>query len=106
MDRGRSRILLTGHLCLEGEWRPFRVKDLSATGLKGNGIDELPAGIEVKVRVRESEPIVSRVIWSDGRLFGLQFKHPIIPEKFRTKITGSYVAPKEPEKPKPIRRPV
>ncbi|MXO87099.1 hypothetical protein GRI38_13785 [Altererythrobacter aurantiacus] len=95
-DRGRSQILLTGLLKLDDEWRSFRIKDISATGLKGKGILDLPPDMVVEVRIRESEPIAAEIVWSDGRLFGLRFTYPINPEEFRTRITGSYALPGRP----------
>ena len=105
-NRGRSQILLTGLLQLDDEWRQFRIKDISTTGLKGNGILDLPAGMDVQVRIRNSEPIAASVVWANGSLFGLRFVHPIIPEEFRTHITGEYTLPSKPENPIGPRRPV
>ncbi|NVD45302.1 PilZ domain-containing protein [Qipengyuania atrilutea] len=97
---------MTGLLQLDDEWRAFRIKDISTTGLKGNGILDLPVGMDVQVRIRDSEPIAASIVWSNGSLFGLSFAHPIIPEEFRTRITGSYNPPSGSKKPAPPRRPV
>ena len=105
-DRGRTQILLTGKLCLEGEWHPFRVKDISARGVKGHGIRNLNTGAEVRVCIRGSEPMAGRIVWSDEMLFELQFDVAINPRRFRTVITGSYDPPKKPDEPPPVKRPV
>ena len=95
-DRGRRQILLRGMLEIDGEWKPFRVKDISATGLKGCGIDDMPERAEVQIRIRESQPFSAEVVWSKDNLFGLCFRSSIEPEDFQTSITGCYRAPVPP----------
>lgn len=95
-NRGRSQILATGKLRLDDEWRTFRIKDISATGLKGIGIIDLPCDLNVEVQIKDHEPIAAKVVWSEDRMFGLLFTFPINPHDYRTTVSGTYAMPRKP----------
>ena len=68
----------------------LRVRDISATGLRGVTATQLAKGQEIVLKIRGVGKVEGRIVWASSGLIGVQFGELINPESTRIPVSRTY----------------
>lgn len=85
----RSQTMLLAAFWVSGDptSHQLRVRDISATGLRGVTATQLTKGQEIVLEIRGVGKVEGRIVWASSELIGVQFGEPINPESTRIPVS-------------------